>query len=811
MMKKLFFCSTVVLLMCGFSPFAGLWAQTDIKYQMPPQAIVDLVNAPSTPSVSIDSKGNWMVLLMQSELPSIAELAQPELRLAGLRINPNTNGPSRVGYIVGIKLRKVMGKEEIEVKGMPANPLISNVSWSPDEKKIAFAHTTDKSVELWVIDITTATAKRVGNFALNSVLGNPFEWMNDSNRLLCTIVPQNRGAAPAADNVPQGPVVQENVGKRAPARTYQDLLKSPSDEKIFEYYATAQTVITDLNGSLTAIGEAGIISDASASPDGRFVMMQVIKRPFSYLVPVSNFPYQVAVYDAVTGKLIKVLTERPLAENLPTGFDAVPTGPRRHSWRADAPATIVWVEAQDEGDPKKEASIRDRVFALSAPFDGQSKEILATKYRFTGITWGNEKIAFARERWWATRKELVHIIHPDAQTAPIVLFDRSYEDTYTDPGTPRTKRNTYGRNVLDIQKDNTIYFFGTGASPEGDRPFVDLFNLTTKKSTRLWRSEAPYYERPVDIINNEKQLLITVRESTTENPNYFLRDLKKKQLIQLTAFPNPYEGLKGVTKQLIKYKRADGVEMSADLYLPADYKKEDGPLPSFVWAYPREYKSAAAAGQVSGSPYRFTRLSWGSPIFWVTRGYAVFDNAAMPIVGEGDKQPNDTFVQQLDLNAKALIEEGVRLGVMDENRVAVGGHSYGAFMTANLLAHTDYFCAGIARSGAYNRTLTPFGFQSEERTFWEAPEIYNRMSPFMYADRIREPILLIHGEADNNSGTFPIQSERFYNALKGHGATTRFVLLPHESHSYRAKESVMHMLWEMDQWLEKYVKNAKSN
>jgi dipeptidyl aminopeptidase/acylaminoacyl peptidase len=809
-MKKLLF-RGAMLLMCGCSLAAQLLAQTDIKYQTPPQSIMDLVNAPSTPVVSIDSKGEWMVLLMQSELPSIAELSQPELRLAGLRINPNTNGPSRAGYTVGIKLRKVMGKEEIEVKGMPAHPLISNVSWSPDEKKIAFTHTTDKHIELWVIDVATATAKRVGNFALNSVLGSPFEWLNDSNRLLCTIVPPGRGAAPLADNVPQGPVIQENVGKRAPARTYQDLLKSPSDEKIFEYYATAQAVITDLNGLLTTIGETGMIGEASASPDGRFVMMQVIKRPFSYLVPVNNFPYQVAIYDAATGKQVKILTDRPLAENLPTGFDAVPTGPRRHSWRADAPATITWVEAQDEGDPKKEVPIRDRVFALSAPFDGQAKEILATKFRFTGITWGNEKMAFARERWWATRKEVVHIIHPDAQTAPVVLFDRSYEDTYTDPGTPRTKRNAFGRNVLDIQKDNTIYFFGTGASPEGDRPFVDLFNLTTKKANRLWRSEAPYYERPVDIINNEKQLLITVRESTTENPNYFLRDLKKKQLIQLTTFPNPYEGLKGVTKQLIKYKRADGVEMSADLYLPAGYKKEDGPLPSFVWAYPREYKSAAAAGQVSGSPYRFTRLSWGSPIFWVTRGYAVFDNAAMPIVGEGDKQPNDSFVQQLDLNAKALIEEGTRLGVMDKNRVAVGGHSYGAFMTANLLAHTDYFCAGIARSGAYNRTLTPFGFQSEERTLWEVPEIYSQMSPFMYANKIKEPILLIHGEADNNSGTFPIQSERFYNALKGHGAITRFVLLPHESHGYRAKESVMHMLWEMDQWLEKYVKNAKSN
>ncbi|HYK56097.1 MAG TPA: prolyl oligopeptidase family serine peptidase, partial [Flavisolibacter sp.] len=255
-----------------------------------------------------------------------------------------------------------------------------------------------------------------------------------------------------------------------------------------------------------------------------------------------------------------------------------------------------------------------------------------------------------------------------------------------------------------------------------------------------------------------------------------------------------------------------GINLTGDLYLPKGYDaKKDGPLPVIMWAYPREYKSADDAAQVRGSKYTFTRINYGSPIFWVTQGYAVLDNAEMPIVGEGGKEPNDNFIPQLHLNAHAAIQKLAAMGVGDSNRVAVGGHSYGAFMTANLLAHTKLFKAGIARSGAYNRTLTPFGFQAEERTYWEAPDVYQKMSPFTYANQIKTPILLVHGEMDNNPGTFPIQSERLYNAIKGHGGTVRYLVLPYESHGYSAKENILHLLWEQNQWLDKWVKNADKN
>jgi dipeptidyl aminopeptidase/acylaminoacyl peptidase len=801
---------TLALMFCF--AWTGLFtavAQDNLTYQKPPKAIADLVDAPSTPRISLDSKGQRMLLLEVADLPVIAELAEPELRVAGLRINPRTNGPSRVSHYLGIRIRKVSSGEEVAVKNMPANARISNVSWSPDDSKIAFTNTAEADIELWIIDAASATATKLLAGINDAYPGVPYEWLSDSKTLICRTVPENRGKMPEQGKVPQGPVIQQNLGKKAPSRTYQDLLSNPYDEAVFEYFTTSQLVKINTDGKAEKIGKPGIVQTAAPSPDGKALLVKTIHRPYSYLVPSYRFPVSVDVLD-LDGKLVKNIADLPLADNIPTGFNAVQTGPRSHAWRADAPATIYWVETQDGGDPKKEVEIRDRVYILDAPFSGQPKELVATKLRYAGISWGNDKLALVNESWWNSRQIITSIINPSVPGTPAVLFDRSYEDAYNDPGNPVMKRNQYGNYVLALTGNNSLYMLGKGASAEGDRPFVDLLNLQTKKTQRLWRSEAPYFEQPITVMDLNKQIVLTSRESKTENPNYFIRDLKRKKLTQLTRFPHPYPQLKQVSKQVLRYKRADGVELTADLYLPAGYKKEQGPLPAFLWAYPEEFKSKANAGQVTGSPYQFVRIYATSPLMFVTQGYAVLDNASMPIVGEGDTEPNDTFIEQLTASAKAAIDEGVRLGVVDRNRVAVGGHSYGAFMTANLLAHSNLFRAGIARSGAYNRTFTPFGFQREERTYWEVPELYNRMSPFMNADKIKTPILLIHGEADNNAGTFPIQSERLYNALKGHGATARFVLLPHESHGYRGKESVMHMLWETHQWLEKYVKNAPS-
>jgi dipeptidyl aminopeptidase/acylaminoacyl peptidase len=783
-------------------------AQNMNGYQKPDKVLADMIEAPSTPSVLFDNRAEQMLILEKPGFPGIEELAASEFRVAGLRINPATNGQSRGAYFTGISIKNLKDKKETRITGAPENSRYSNVTWSVDNKQIAFLITGSEFIELWVADAMTGKARKIAS-NINAVFpGSVYQWKQGG--ILYKQVASGRGTQPVKNLVPSGPVVQENLGKKAPSRTYQDLLQNEYDEKVFDYYGTSQLVYNNLNNNLNGaeviVIPPSIIRSFDFSPDGNQLMVTEIKRPYSYLVPYNYFPYQVNIYNK-DGSLFKTVADIPLAENIPTGFDAVPTGRRSISWKADEPNTLFFVEALDGGDPNKQVDLRDNLYLLRPPFDKQEL-LFSTKTRYSGINWGPAGQALIREAWWKTRKEKVHFISQTKTpgAAADLLFDRSSEDTYTDPGNPMTIRNAYGRFVLWMP-ENDLIMQGEGYSAEGNRPFINRFNLKTRKITELWRSKAPYYEVPVSFYGFDLKQLVYRKESPTDQPNYHLKNLSSQKTEQITYFPDPTPALKGIGKQMLQYKRADGVNLTATLYLPAGYKKESGPLPVLLWAYPREFKSADAAGQVKNSPYEFNRINWGSPLYWVTRGYAVLDRADMPIIGEGNAEPNDTYIEQLVASAKAAIDELEKMGVGDPKRVGVGGHSYGAFMTANLLAHSDLFAAGIARSGAYNRTLTPFGFQAEERTLWEAPETYIKMSPFMYAHKIKEPLLMIHGEADNNSGTFPIQTERFYNAIKGHGGTTRFVLLPHESHGYAAKESIMHMMYEMDTWLDKYVKN----
>jgi dipeptidyl aminopeptidase/acylaminoacyl peptidase len=799
-MKKLF---TVCLVVCFLNGFA----QDAARYQRPPQAIADLIEAPSTPAVLFSPDRTIMVFMDRSDYPTIEELSRPELRIAGLRINPDNFGQSRNSFFVGLKIKAMKDIQMSPITNLPSPLQISNFQFSPDSKKAAFLQTFPDRLELWVVDFVSLSAKKISARKVNNTIGNPFSWLSNSSSLLYLAASNEGRTMPAKSRVPLGPVVEENLGKKAPNRTYQDLLKNPYDESLFDHYCTSQLTLVSSDGVESAVGKPAIYLSQSPSPDARYILTKEIQRPYSYLVPASLFPQSVDVVTAA-GALVKHIASITLADNVPIGFSSAIKGARIHTWRNDVASTLYWAEAQDGGDPKVKAEVRDKVFQWAAPFANSPTELVSLPLRYGGISWGNDKVAWVYESWWADRKQRVYQIDPSAPGTRKTVFDFSSEDAYADPGSVVSTINSFGKSVMLIN-NNAAYLTGDGASPEGDRPFLDRIDLTTGKVTRQWRSEAPYYEFVVAMLDAKKGTVVTSRESQSENPNYFVRTLGSKDLQPLTSFPHPYPQLKEVKKQVLKYKREDGVELTADLYLPPNYKEENGPLPTFFWAYPEEFKSKSNAGQVKGSPHTFTRLSWGSPIYWVLRGYAILDNASIPIVGEGEKEPNDTYVQQLVSSAKAAIDYGASLGVVDSTRVAAGGHSYGAFMTGNLLAHSDLFRAGIARSGAYNRTLTPFGFQSEERTYWQAPQVYYEMSPFSYADKIKEPILMIHGEADNNTGTFPIQSERMYNAIKGHGGTARFVLLPYESHGYRGKESVMHMFWEMDTWLERYVKGPK--
>ncbi len=796
------------------TPF-GTQAQTSLQYQTPPKAIVDLVDTRPTPSVEVSPKDKaghrWLLIEDISGLPTVADLAQPELRLAGLRINPRTNGPSRGRYGTALKVQALPeGKEQI-VSGVPIHAKIRFAGWSPDARHIFFVNasegTTDASLSLWIVDADAATAKPLPGIALNGIFGQPCEWLSDSQSLICKTVAKGRGAAPKRSEVPTGPVIQENIGRVTPGPTYQDLLKSPEDERIFDYYATAQVEMIRLDGTSKALGKPGVIESASPSPDGRYVLIDERHHPYSYLLPFYFFPERMTTINVATGAS-KQISDKPLQDTIPNIHDAVAAGPREFDWRSDAPATLFWAEAGDGGDPRKDVPVRDKLFLLDAPFDGARRKLAELPVRFSSLKWGNGRLAWVEEERWKDRKRLIQAISPDTPGPLVTLFEGSFEDRYHDPGRPFETTNAAGKRVLQTTTDSSaIYLRGEGASPDGDRPFVSVMSASNGETKKLWQSTEKFYEYATALLDADGPTILLRRESPELHPNYYIKTFTNDELKQVTFFPSPYGEAKLPKKQVLKYKRSDGVDLSANLYLPPGYKPEDGPLPTLMEAYPTEYKTRSAAGQISGSPYQFPFLYWGSPIPFVTQGYAVLENATIPIIGEGQAEPNDTYVEQLVASAQAAIDEGARLGVVDRRRVAVMGHSYGAFMTANLLAHSDLFKAGIARSGAYNRTLTPFGFQNEERTYWQAPEIYYKMSPFSYADKIKTPILLIHGEADNNTGTFPLQSERLFSAIKGQGGTVRFVLLPLESHGYAGRESVLHMFWEMNNWMNTYVKN----
>lgn len=800
-----------LILLISFLPFVISESLAQDTYMVPSQELVDLVDGARSPSVSFSPDQKTLLLQDVPTLPSIAELAQPELRLAGIRINPNTNGPSRSGYVTGFTLRDMESGKDREVSGIPENAVITNVSWSPNGENFVFLLNRPSSLELWVADVSSASAKMLTNGRVNNTYyGSPYNWSRDGDALIVKMVPENRGDAPQKNLIPSGPVIEENLGQSRPARTYQDLLQDSHDEALFDYYFTSQLIEVTLNGNKKMINDPAIYRSVSLSPDGNYIMVNLTESPYSYRVPASRFPQNIQIWNR-DGDMVHQFAELPIADNVPIAFSSTTEGPRSISWRNDAPATLTWVEALDGGDPSVDVPKRDRLYSLSAPFSGEPTTHIDVEYRYAGLQWSDEGFALVSEFWREDRHRRTWKIYPDQPNMePELVFDLSTEDRYADPGSPEFRRSEFGTWVLNTTDGGrSLLMSGIGASPEGNRPFLSKFNLDTKETTELWRSESPFYERIVTLLDEDGTRVITRREAVDVQPNFFIRNIETGNLDQLTHFEHPTPQLKDVYKEFIQYERADGVQLSATLYLPPGYDKDSGEkLPVLVWAYPREFRSADAAGQVADSPYRFAGMSHWGPHFALTQGFAVVENATMPIVGEGDANPNDTFVEQLITSSEAVLDELERRGVGDRNRAAVGGHSYGAFMTANLLAHSRIFKAGIARSGAYNRTLTPFGFQAEPRNYWDASHIYLSMSPFMHAGGIKDPILFIHGAEDNNSGTFPMQSERMYAAVSGLGGTTRLVMLPEESHGYRARESVLHMLWEQSEWINRYVKEA---
>ena len=794
--------------------FVGLMTENGFaqeQYRLPPQEVTDIIDAKPEPTVSVSPDRQWMLLIERDSMPSIADVSRRMLKLAGMRIDPAANSRFQSRYFAGLSLRPMDSENAVNIP-IPDASKISDVSWCHDSKTLAFVAVTQSGSQLWITSVDNPGKPTMLTDRLNSIMGD-FEWFPHGKKILAYVVPEDRGQEPAQPTIPSGPRVQESSGNTSPTRTYQDLLQNPYDEKLFEYYATSclrvfdfSTIDSGVNTSTP--GRPAIYGSVQISPDGENLLVTTIRRPFSYLMTVGSFPRTIEVW-GIDGRVKYEVANVPMAENIP--IEGVRTGPRNVTWMSGRKATLVWNEALDGGDPNRKAEHRDAYVAIAAPFDAEPETFIKAQHRAYGLSYFENPsqvstLEYDRDRRWI--RSLIYDLD-EPETTPKIATDRSIRDRYGDPGRIVTRRDETGHSVA-MQHGDFVYRIGSGATPNGDLPFVDRQNLSTMETERLWRCKEGELESVVAVVDDEsnnKPKIITVSESKTTPPNYFLRDLNDDSKVALTDFQDPTPQIRGITKQLVTYERSDGVKLSAKLYLPADYQ-EGTRLPLIVWAYPREFNDAGTAGQVSGSPNSFTRIMSISHLTFLTQGYAIMDAATMPVIGDPETM-NNTFIEQIVDSAKAAIDKAVEMGVADPERVGVGGHSYGAFMTANLLAHCDLFKAGIARSGAYNRTLTPFGFQSERRSFWDAKNIYFSISPFMHANKIKEPMLLIHGEEDNNSGTFPMQSKRMYQAIKGNGGTVRLVMLPEESHGYRARESVLHTQAEMIEWFDKYVKNAK--
>lgn len=781
-------------------------------YREPEKKIVKILDTPNTPQLAVSPAGGIALMVEYTSMLTLENLAEPMAKLAGLRILTRFNIKKRNYYVQNLTLLDLKTKETKPIK-LPEGAKFGFPIWSPNGKYFAAALYKAGGSSVWLFDPVKGTGKQISPARLNSVLYGPFWWSNDSKFIFVPLWHEKRGAPPEAPVIPETPEIQECNGQVSQVRTYQDLLTSAYDERLFEYYATSQLYKIDIKtGRRSKFGTAGLLTHVSISPDQKYTVAKILETPFSHTVQHGLFAHRFELWDG-KGKLIKTLAHIPVSENIP--IEGVREGMRNVFWQRLRPATLCWTEALDGGDPNNTTDFRDVLKAWEAPFTKEPREIIKLPQRYYGLDMMDKQDLgliwdYNRDTKWIQAR-IIDMSKANIASECKTIFGRNDRDNYNDPGDPLHYYNPNGEAVGIIEDDEWIYLEGKGASPEGNRPFLRKYSLKTGETKEIFRAGTEVFEAPLDFVDCSHKAIITSREDKETSPNYFLREIKKdraQEPVQLTDYEVPTKEFAKLRKELIKYERYDGVPLSGTLYYPLGYKPGKR-YPAVIWAYPREYTDIKTAGQVRSSNNRYTRIGGSSILFFLLRGYVVLYNAEIPVVGD-PLTANDTYIQQITAGAEAAVNKLVELGVADKDKIGIAGHSYGAFMVANLLAHTDIFAAGIARSGAYNRTLTPFGFQGERRTYWQAMDIYTNMSPFSHADKIKTPILLIHGEDDPNSGTFPIQSERLYAAIKGHGGTARLVILPHESHGYEARESILHVLAEQFDWFDRFVKNGKN-
>lgn len=791
---------------------AGNSAPPPEGWQSPPTDIMKVLHAPQLPLVWTAPTGEYLFLADPVDYPPLSEYAAPMHKLAGMRVNPRNNGYHGSHGGTSPRLVQVASGETIPLD-LPEGSEVHEVDWTVDGVHFALTVGYPDRYELWVGSVD-GEVSRIEEVTLNPLMGTTVSWLPDQKRLLVRCIPQ-RGPAPEPPAIPAGPEILEGAGASARS-TYEarNLLETKHDEELFDYYTRSElAIVAPESGAVAVVGSPDHYSMAEFSPDGEYILIERLVKPWSHEVAWWRFASEIEVWDR-DGHQVAQLASLPLANEVPT--HGVPEGVRSITWRATAPNTLVWVEALDGGDPTAEVDHRDKLMRLDAPFTATPQEVFRAEHRI--LPWRNAWTAeggtlMLTQRERMRRRLYVWLLDVDSDTSRL-WYEIDEDDRYGDPGSPMFRPLPNGRWVLH-QVGDAVYFRGSGATDEGDRPFLDLRSLTTGDATRLFRCDPDRYEYFVAFAGDENRFVLR-SESAEEVPNYYLATFGEEieaaqgeatrdySRVPITQFEDPTPQLRQIEKRIVKYEREDGVPLSFQLLLPPGYK-EGTPLPTVVYAYPLEYSGASVAGQVRGSAQRFMRIYGPSHLFFLLRGYAVLDRTSMPMIGDPETTYN-TFVPQLVADAEAAVAKAVEMGVTDPDRVGVIGHSHGGLMVANLLAHTDLFQAGIARSGSYNKTTQPFGFQSERRSLFEARDVYIQVSPTFFADQVNEPVLIIHGNDDSNPGTLTFQSEVFFEAVRGSGGTARLVLLPFEDHGYRARESVEHVLWEQLRWFDMYLK-----
>jgi dipeptidyl aminopeptidase/acylaminoacyl peptidase len=814
MIRVLTVLTAVMLTVTPIAAAAGDTLQTQTGWQTPPKEVMEVLHAPQLPRVWTAPTGEHLLLADPVTYPPLAELVGPMHKLAGMRVDPVVNSiHGRHGATLP-RLVDVDGGTEMPLE-LPNDAEVINVSWTADGQRFALTTRHADHLGLWVGSVKGDLTK-IENVAVNQLLDTGVRWLPDQQRLLVRRV-SRRGPPPEVPAIPTGPEILEGRGAKARS-TYEarNLLETAHDDVLFEYYATCELVVVDpAKGEVKPLGKPDVYAAADFSPDGTFLLVDRLVGPWSHAVPWWRFASELEVWNS-NAELVATVATLPLADEVP--IHGVRRGPRGASWRATTPHTLYWIEALDGGNPVVEASYRDRLMRLDAPFTGEPEAVFKAEHRIDDwhSGWGAEGgtlmlTQHERMRRW----RYTWLLDVDKGTSR-PWFDFNESDHYASPGSALRRPLPNGSWVL-YQKGDAVYFSGSGATDQGDRPFLDLRHMKTGKVQRLFRCDPNRYESFVAFAGHEDRFIMH-SESADDVPNYYLATLgttieaAEGEAIRaltrepITRFEDPTPQLRQIEKRLVRYKRGDGVPLSFHLHLPPGYKEGES-LPTVLYAYPEEYSDPSTAGQVRGSTQRFDRIYGASHLFFLLQGYAVLDNTAMPMIGDPETT-YDTFVSQLVADAEAAVAKAVAIGVTDPERIGVIGHSHGGLMVANLLAHTDLFRAGIARSGSYNKTTQPFGFQSERRSLFEARDVYVQVSPAFFADQIDEPVLIIHGDADSNPGTLTFQSEVFFEAVRGSGGTARLVLLPFEDHGYRARESIEHVLFEQIKWFDEYVKNA---